>query len=243
MTWSILARDPETGLLGMAVASRFFAVGGVCPWSQGGTGILSTQALVNPCYGPRGLALLREGIAPRDVCDILTTDDPGASQRQIHVMNEAGAAAAHTGGDCVDWCGQLADDQVSVAGNMLAGPQVLARTLESYQQNPKLPIVDRLLAAMVAGEAAGGDKRGRQSAALVIQGPEPYRRLDIRADDHADPLAELARLHAVARERFIPFSASFPCHDRPYGVLDRAVIERIIERDAGKPLQRTVALP
>jgi uncharacterized Ntn-hydrolase superfamily protein len=126
---------------------------------------------------------------------------------------------------------------------MLAGPQVIADTLAAYRANQDLPIVERLLAAMQAGEDAGGDKRGKQAAALRIQGPECYPRLDLRADDHADPLAELRRLYGVARERAIPFSASLACRARPYGILDRGIIEKIIERDCGKPLAAEVDIP
>jgi len=119
---------------------------------------------------------------------------------------------------------------------MLAGAAVLEDTLACFAETDDLALVERLLVAMTAGEAAGGDKRGKQSAAILVQGDEPYPRLSLRADDHADPLAELHRLYAVAQERFIPFSTAFPTPDRPYGVLERGVIDALIERDAGKPL-------
>jgi uncharacterized Ntn-hydrolase superfamily protein len=243
MTWSILAKDPESGLFGLAVASRFFAVGALCPWSGGPHGAAMSQALPNPELGARALVLLAEGHRAASVVEMLVGMDRGISQRQLHVIDAAGRTAAHTGADCVDWCGHLIDDGVSVAGNMLAGPWVIAETLAAYRANMGLPIVERLLAAMEAGEAAGGDKRGKQGAALRIQGPECYARLDLRVDDHANPLAELRRLYGVARERFIPFSASMPRPERPYGIMDRAVIDRIIERDAGKPLAAVVDIP
>lgn len=243
MTWSIIAKDPETGFFGIAIASRFFAVGMLCPWAEGGVGAVCTQALMNPMLGSRGLGLLREGFHAADVRDMLAASDRVIDQRQLHVMDAAGTTAAHTGDNCVDWCGHRSEPGLSVAGNMLAGPQVVARTFETFQEAADQPIVERLLTAMEAGEAAGGDKRGKQSAALLIQGPEPYPRLDIRADDHADPLAELRRLYAVAQERFIPFSAAFPRPERPYGLTDRALIEKIIERDAGKPLMREAEIP
>ena len=169
--------------------------------------------------------------------------DRGIDQRQLHVIDAGGGTAAHTGARCVDWCGHLAEPGVSVAGNMLAGPQVVAGTLAAWKANAGLPIVERLIAAMQAGEDAGGDKRGKQSIALRIQGPEVFPRLDLRVDDHADPIPELRRLHEVAKERFIPFSAGLPRAGRPYGILDRAVTERIIERDAGKPLAAAVEIP
>jgi uncharacterized Ntn-hydrolase superfamily protein len=243
MTWSIVARDPDTGFLAVAVASRFFAVGAICPWTEGGIGAVSTQALVNPLFGPRALALLREGTPAEAVPEMLLAGDLGRDQRQLHLIDAQGRAAAHTGERCVDWCGHLAENGVSVAGNMLAGPAVIRDTLGAYRSNPNLPLVDRLLKAMQAGEAAGGDMRGRQSAALIVQGPEVYARLDIRADDHPDPLSELRRLHEIARERFVPFSRSFPTAERPHGILDRDLIERIIERDAGKPLSRDFEMP
>ena len=189
------------------------------------------------------MMLLGQGHRARSVVDMLVGMDQGIDQRQLHVIDSDGGTAAHTGVNCVDWCGSLTEDGVSVAGNMLAGPQVIAETLAAYKANPGLPIVERLLAAMQAGEDAGGDKRGKQSAALRIQGPECYARLDLRADDHVDPLAELRRLYAVAQERFIPFSVCLPTRARPYGIQGRGIIEKIIERDAGKPLAAEVDIP
>ncbi|HUS56197.1 MAG TPA: DUF1028 domain-containing protein [Thermohalobaculum sp.] len=243
MTWSILAKDPKSGLYGLAVASRFFAVGALCPHSGGPHGAAMSQALPNPELGVRALMLLGHGHRAQSVVDMLVGMDPGIDQRQLHVIDSDGATAAHTGANCVDWCGHLTDDGISVAGNMLAGPQVIAETLAAYKANLRMPIVERLLTAMEAGEAAGGDKRGKQGAGLRIQGPECYARLDLRADDHTDPLAELRRLYAVARERFIPFSACLPTKARPYGIQDRGIIEKIIERDIGKPLVASVEIP
>ena len=243
MTWSIIARDPETGLFGIAIASRFFAVGAVCPWTEGGVGAVSTQALVNPALGPRGLALLREGHGAAAARDMVMNADQGRAARQLHIMDASGASAAFSGAECIAWAGHRAEDAVSVAGNMLAGAAVIDETLAAYRAKMEAPFVERLLAAMEGGEAAGGDKRGKQSAALVVQGPEPYTRLDLRVDDHADPLPELRRLYGVARERFIPFSRAFPRPERPYGLTDRDYIEKIIERDAGKPLEWAGPLP
>ncbi|MGH6914836.1 MAG: DUF1028 domain-containing protein [Geminicoccaceae bacterium] len=238
MTWSIVAKDQATGLFGIAIATRFFAVGALCPYAEARTGAVSTQALVNPTLGPRALALLREGLSAADTLAMLVRADEGRAQRQVHLVDRHGRAAAHTGEECIDWAGHRTGEGVSVAGNMLAGPQVVGETFAAYQSGLGLPFVERLLAAMDAGEAAGGDKRGKQSAALLIQGEEPYPRLSLRVDDHPEPLAELRRLYGVARERFIPFSRGFPTSERPYGIIDRALIERIIERDAGKPLER-----
>lgn len=243
MTWSILAKDADSGLFGLAVASRFFAVGALVPWSGGPHGVAMSQALPNPALGHRALGLLAEGHDAPDVVEMLTGMDRGIDQRQVHVLDAAGRAAAHTGANCVDWCGHDSADGVSVAGNMLAGPAVVADTLKTWQARMDLPIVERLIAAMQAGEDAGGDKRGRQSIALRIQGPEVYPRLDLRVDDHADPIAELRRLYEVARDRFIPFSAGLPRAGRPDGLLDRDLIERIIDRDSGKSLIADPEIP
>lgn len=243
MTWSIVALDPDTGFHAIAVATRFFAVGALCPWAEGGAGAISTQALINPNLGPRGLALLRQGSSAKSACDLLVRGDEGRAHRQLNLVDAHGQSAAYTGEDCIDWAGHRSGEAVSVAGNMLAGPAVVNDTLATYRARMALPIVERLLLAMDAGEKAGGDKRGRQSAALLVQGPETYPRLDLRVDDHEDPLAELRRLYGIARQRFLPFTAIFPTAERPYGIIDRVLIEKIIESDAGKPLQRDVPIP
>lgn len=227
MTWSILARDAD-GSFGVAIASRFFAVGALCVHTRAGVGAIATQALMNPLYGTAGLALLQQGLAAADVVAQLTGADAGQAQRQLHVLPAHGPAAAHTGAACVDWCGHQVHADFSVAGNMLAGPQVVQATADAFIASAGQPLAERLIAAMQAGEAAGGDKRGKQSAALVIQGAEDYRTLDLRVDDHADPLAELQRLHAVSLERFQPFLACLPRAADPVGTLDRSRIEAAI---------------
>jgi uncharacterized Ntn-hydrolase superfamily protein len=227
MTWSILARDPATGAFGVAVASRFFAVGAICPHAEGNVAALSTQALVNPMYAVHAMPRLRNGEAADAVLAALVTPDPGADQRQFHILDAAGRIAQHTGADCVTWAGHVRADNVSVAGNMLAGPQVVQRTLDAFRAASGT-LAERLLAAMEAGEAAGGDKRGKQSAALKICTRDPYPDLDIRADDHPDPLAELRRLYRVARERYAVFRRFLPGSDSPWGVFDRTVMDAAI---------------
>ncbi|MFZ5540683.1 MAG: DUF1028 domain-containing protein [Pseudomonadota bacterium] len=235
MTWSIVARDPATGAFGVAVATRFFAVGALCPHGEGGIGALCTQALINPTFGPRGIRLLREGVAAQMVVDALIASDPGRAARQLHVQDSAGRIAAYTGADCVPWCGHALHAGFSVAGNMLAGPEVIAETARAYEAAGELPFPRRLIAALKAGEAAGGDKRGKQSAALRIFTTEEYPALDLRVDDHPDPLAELARLEAVSRERFVHFAKFFATRNSPGGVWDRAVIEAEIARASSEP--------
>jgi uncharacterized Ntn-hydrolase superfamily protein len=229
MTWSIIARDLSTGQIGIAVATRFFAVGARVPHIAPGVGGVATQALVNPYYGIDGVKLLREGSTPREVVDTLTAADDGRESRQLHVMDINGRIAAHTGRECVDWCGHIQGDDFSIAGNMLAGAAVLDDTAKAYAANGGLPFAQRLIAAMKAGEAAGGDKRGKQSAALVIQGEEEWSDLDLRVDDHTDPLAELERLEQVSRERWVHFRPFLPTRKNPAGITDRAVIDARIE--------------
>jgi len=229
MTWSIVARD-ATGALGVAVASKFFAVGDLCAHGQSGVGALSTQALVNPLLvGPalRGMAAGRE---PAALLTEILADDPGRELRQFHMVDAAGRVAAHTGAECIDWCGHTLREGYSVAGNMLAGPQVIAATADHFAAHAELPFAERLIEAMAAGEAAGGDKRGKQGAALLVYNGQDYPSLDIRVDDHPEPIRELRRLHQVSLERFQPFVSCMASRERPAGIIDRSVIEAEIAR-------------
>lgn len=234
MTWSILARD-EHGHFGVAIASRFFAVGALCVHSRRGVGALSTQALLNPLYGPAGMAAMARGYGAADSITMLLAADEGRDQRQVHLLPASGPGAAHTGAACVDWCGHLVLDNLSVAGNMLAGPRVIEATAEAYLATEGRPMAERLLAALDAGEAAGGDKRGKQSAALRVQRDEDYLSLDLRVDDHAEPFIELRRLYDKSQERFFPFVECLPGRGRPSGTIERPLIEAHIERFHAQP--------
>lgn len=227
MTWSLLLRDPTTGEIGVAVASRFLAAGALCPRVEGGIGAASTQALVNPFLAPDALSRLRDGQGAQQTLAALIAADPGQATRQLHVLAADGSSAQHTGADCVGWCGHLAVADVSTAGNMLAGPQVLRATLDAALASAGRPIAERLLLAMEAGETAGGDKRGRQSAAMQVASRDSYPDLDLRVDDHPNPLAELRRLHGVWHGYLRHFRRFLPGRDHP-GVFDRAVIQSAI---------------
>ena len=229
MTWSIVARD-DSGAFGVAVASKFFAVGALCPHAAGAVGALSTQALVNPLYGPAALEAMARDADPAEIVRTLTAADDGRAHRQVHMIDRAGRIAAHTGASCIEWCGHRAGASCSVAGNMLAGPRVLADTAAAFESNRTLPFAERLIAAMEAGEAAGGDKRGKQAAALVVHTTERYPAVDLRVDDHPEPIAELRRLYEVSLDRFQPFVACLPGARDPSGITDRAVIEAQIAR-------------
>jgi len=229
MTWSIIARDSSTGRFGIAVATRFFAVGARVPHIAAGIGAVATQALVNPYYGIDGLTLLRAGKSPREAIDLLKAGDSGHASRQVHIMDASGRIAAYTGPECVDWCGHVEGDGFSIAGNMLTGAAVLDDTAAAFIAHADLPFAQRLIAAMRAGEAAGGDKRGKQSAALLIHGSEEWSDLDLRVDDHTDPLRELERLEAVSRERWVHFRPFLPTRKNPGGITDRTIIDASVE--------------
>ncbi|SDO20952.1 Uncharacterized conserved protein, Ntn-hydrolase superfamily [Lutimaribacter pacificus] len=248
MTYSIVAHDETTGEFGVAVASRFFAVGALVPHIRAGKGAVATQAFVSPIWGIDAADRLAAGEAPQDVLAALTQADEGRANRQLHMVDAQGRTAAFTGESCVGWCGHVTARGVSVAGNMLTGEAVIADTLAAYRDHPGLPLAERLMTAMEAGERAGGDKRGKQSAALVIHRSEPYPWLDIRADDHADPLTELRRLYDVAHERFLFMADILPTRTNPHGLTDRSGVDAAIaeaeqrRRDEGRE-SRSFATP
>lgn len=228
MTYSIVARDTNTGEYGVAVASRFFATGALVPHLRGGKCAVATQAFVSPIWGIEAADRMALGESAADVLADLVARDDGQAIRQIHMIDCTGQIAAHTGANCVDWCGHVAGDGVSVAGNMLAGAGVIAETLAAHQAHVDLPLAERLMTAMEAGATAGGDKRGTQSAALVIHKTEDYPWLSLRADDHPDPLAELRRLYDVAHERFVHVAAAMPTRANFSGTTDRTGIDEAI---------------
>lgn len=233
MTYSIIARDPSTGHLGIAVASRFFAVGALVPHIRPGAAV-ATQAFINPMWGVEGAARLQTGDPAAEVIADLVARDAGQAQRQAHMIDAGNRIAAHTGADCIDWAGHRSAEGVSVAGNMLAGPQVIEAALKCYLENLDQPFEHRLLRAMKAGERAGGDKRGRQAAALRIHRGQDYPWLDLRVDDHADPLAELERLLSVAGDRYLLFAEEFATAENFSGCPDRTGLDHAIAEHEAK---------
>ncbi|SNR37139.1 DUF1028 domain-containing protein [Puniceibacterium sediminis] len=234
MTYSIVAKDPETGEYGVIVASRFFATGALVPHLRGGKCAVATQAFVNPIWGIEAANRLALGESAREVVADLVARDGGEAIRQIHMIDADGRIAAHTGARCTDWCGHQSGPGVSVAGNMLAGEAVVANTLASYLAHMHLPFGPRLITAMEAGAQAGGDKRGTQSAALVIHRTEDYPWLSLRADDHPNPLAEMWRLFDVAHERFVHVAEALPTGKNFSGVTDRTSIDAAIQTAEAK---------
>jgi uncharacterized Ntn-hydrolase superfamily protein len=198
-TFSIVARDPATGELGVAVASKFFAVGSVVPWAKAGVGAIATQSFANTSYGPRGLELLARGATPTEVLAILLRADDDRERRQVGMVAAGGGAATYSGRGCNAWAGGRSGSDYAVQGNILTGEPVVV-AMEKGFLAAKGSLGERLYAALAAGDAAGGDSRGRQSAALLVvregagYGGFNDRAIDIRVDDHADPFRELRRL-------------------------------------------------
>ena len=202
MTYSIVARDAATGELGVAVQSRAFGTGAACAWAQPGVGAVATQSFTERSYGPRGLELLAGGADPADALAELLAEDERREYRQVAFLAADGRTAAHTGAECIPACGDLSRTDVSAQGNMLASPEVWPAMVGAFAASTG-PLGARLLDALDAGEAAGGDFRGRQAGGLVVVSGDPdeapwQRRVDVRVDDHPEPLAELRRLYAMA---------------------------------------------
>src|SRR3989475_3872126 len=201
-TFSIVAFDPKTKDLGVAVESKFVAVGAVVPFAAARVGAVATQAYANTAYGPDALAMLKRGIAPKDVVKKLVTSDEDAAQRQVGVVDARGRAASYTGKECFPWAGHVVGRNFAAQGNILAGEEVLKALARAFEVTKgDLPV--RLLAALSAGQRAGGDKRGQQSAALLVvrdrggYGGFNDRWIDIRVDDHPEPIEELIRVFSI----------------------------------------------
>ncbi len=225
MTWSITAHDPATGAFAVAVATRAFAVGASCPFVRAGVGAVSTQSMTNRYLGPAVLDAMARGLSPDAAIEGALTSDEGRGLRQVHAVDRHGHSAAWTGRNCVEWCGSLAAPGISVAGNMLAGEPTLAATLAAWQAHPELDMPERLMQSMETGEAAGGDRRGKQSAAMVLVTTEDFPDLNLRVDDHADPLQELRRLLGIWRNEGQPRIGLAPSKANPAGFIDLDAIE------------------
>jgi uncharacterized Ntn-hydrolase superfamily protein len=206
-TFSIIARDPLNGDLGLAVASKFLAAGAVVPWIAAGVGVMAVQALPGAQCGPRGLEMMRDGMSGPQMLDHLMAADPGRDQRQVAVVDALGATGAHTGASCMAWAGHQVGDGYSCQGNILVGAETIAAMAEAFEGSEG-ELSNRLLAALCAADLAGGDKRGRQSAALVVARRDAGYMgssdmlVDLRVDDAHDPCRELRRLHGLHRFYF-----------------------------------------
>ena len=207
-TYSIAACDLEARQWGVAVQSKFLAVGSVVPWAEPEVGAIATQAYANPSYGPKGLALLRDGLSASEVVERLTSEDDGRDQRQVGVVDAQGTSASWTGTHCPDWAGHRTGPCYAAQGNILVGEETVAALATTFEANLQLPLAQRLLECLAAAQAAGGDRRGQQSASLlVVQKDGGYAApsdilVDLRVDDHEQPIQELRRISKLHNRLF-----------------------------------------
>jgi uncharacterized Ntn-hydrolase superfamily protein len=207
-TYSIAACDLEARQWGVAVQSKFLSVGSVVPWAEPEVGAIATQAYANPRFGPNGLALLREGLNAAEVVERLIAEDEGRAERQLGVVDREGRSASWTGPECLDWAGHLNGPCYAAQGNILVGAETVAALAETFQANAGLPLAQRLLECLAAAQAAGGDRRGQQSASLlVVERDGGYASLsdivvDLRVEDHERPIEELRRIYGLHRRLF-----------------------------------------
>ncbi len=228
MTFSIVARDPQTGELGVAVQSKFLAVGAVVPWAKAGVGAIATQSWANTSYGPRGLELLANGLSTQEVLAQLIGEDEGRASRQLGIVGVTGQPATFTGDQCYSWAGGHAGDHYTCQGNILVGEETVLAMARTFEQTAG-HLCDRLVAALAAGQVAGGDSRGQQSAALLVvrhgggYGGFNDRFIDLRVDDHPRPIDELQRILQLHKLYL------FPPDPADILVIDRAVARELQE--------------
>ncbi|WP_174729212.1 DUF1028 domain-containing protein [Mesobacillus harenae] len=220
MTFSITARCENTGQFGVAVSTKVPAVGSLCPFVEAGVGGIATQSFVNPYIGINGLQYLKEGATAQDVMDRILKEDPNPEIRQFVIVDNTGKAVAFSGENCDGWYGHTVGENYGVAGNMLVGEDTIQEASKAFAESKGLPLAERLLKALQAGQDAGGDKRGRQSSALKVVDTEAYPLVDLRVDEHPDPVKELGRVYEVAKKELFPFVSMLPTKANPAGTFD-----------------------
>jgi len=224
MTFSIVARCSRTGQLGVAVSTAVPAVGAMCPFVRAGVGALSTQSWVNPYLALQALDMMAAGTpGPQALEDVLLRDD-ARHLRQIGAVDASGRASAWSGEGCTGWFGHVVGDGFAVQGNMLAGEATVTEMVRAFRASEARDLAERLLLAIEAGQAAGGDKRGRQSASLKVHSTEDYPLVDLRVDEHARPVAELRRVYTIAKLQLLPFVQGMPKKGGPSTPAPEAVV-------------------
>lgn len=234
-TFSIAARCPRTGMLGVAVSTAVPAVGGICSYIKEGVGAIATQSWVNPYLGIDGLKLLEQGLSADETLTRLLADDPGRDDRQIGIVDATGRAAAHTGASCVDWAGHILGEGFTVQGNMLVGAETIKAMAAAAKASEASDLTERLMLVLEAGQAAGGDKRGKQSAALKVFNREAYPWLDIRVDEHRNPVAELRRIFEIAKHQLLTFTKGMPTRTNPLAALPDEVTAMLLTPPPYRP--------
>lgn len=233
-TFSITARCIQTNQFGVAVATAIPGVGALCPYARAGVGAIASQSFVNPYIGINGLDYLEEGLSAHEVLERVLYEDPVPELRQIAIVDRDGNATAFTGEKCDTWNGHLTGENFAIAGNMLTGQETIQTMKETFETTEEHPLAERLLRALEAGQLAGGDKRGKQSAALYVVDTEDYPLVDLRVDEHTDPVIELRRIYTVAEQQLFPFIGSLPTKEYPAGTFDiEEQREAEILRDGG----------
>ena len=234
-TFSIIARCPRTGQLGVAVASAVPAVGSMCPFVRSAIGAASTQSWVNPYLALTALAELEKGAGATAALSTALAGDEAGALRQFGLVDGSGASAAHTGTECTPWAGQILGMGVAAIGNMLTGPEVLGAMAAAFDDSKSEDLAERLMLALEAADAAGGDKRGKQSAALRVHADEVYALIDIRVDEHAEPISELRRVLRIARAQLVPFIAGMPKRGNPAEPAPLGVTQMLLRSPPDRP--------
>ena len=205
MTFSIAARCPRTGMLGVATSSKALSAGGLVPYCRAGVGAIASQSFVNPYLGIDGLVLLEQGLAAERTLERLVEDDPGRDLRQLAIVDKDGRAAAYTGTRCIPWAGHIVGAGYACLGNILVAEGVVEAMAREFQNSISDELPERLIRALEAGQEAGGDRRGRQSAGMTVVNEEEYPWIDVRVDDHEDPVPELRRIYEIYKREEVPF--------------------------------------
>lgn len=223
-TFSAVARCERTGMFGVAVSTAVPAVGGICPFVKNQVGAVATQSWVNPYLGIDAIRLLDQGLSAEDSLKRLLADDPGRGDRQLGIVDRQGRAAAYTGDNCVSWAGHLIGEGFAVQGNMLVGAATIEAMATEAEAGKALDLPERLMRILEAGQAAGGDKRGKQSAALKVLYQEEFPYVDVRADEHPEPVVELRRIFEVVKVQLLPFTKGMPSRVDPIGQVSNEVL-------------------
>lgn len=219
-TFSITAKCEETGMFGIAISTKVPAVGSLCTYARAGVGAIASQSFVNPYIGINGLNYLEEGLSADETLEKILAEEKVPELRQFSIVDREGRSVAYTGEKCDTWRGHRTGENYAVAGNMLVGEDTIQAMADTFEKEQKLDFPDRLLEALHAGEKAGGDKRGKQSAALYIVHTELYPYIDLRVDEHKDPITELKRVHEIAKDELFPFARMLPTKEHPAGTVD-----------------------
>lgn len=222
-------------MVGVAISTAIPAVGALCSFAAPMVGAVVSQSWVNPYLGLDGVALLRGGMGAQAVLDEVLAQDPGRERRQVGIVDSTGASASFTGAECTGWAGQLLGPGYAVQGNMLTGAATLAEMEKAFLASTDQHLAERLVRTLEAGQRVGGDKRGRQSAGLLVFHEEAYPYVDLRVDEHAEPVAELRRVWEVARRELLPFVDTMPTRENPMGGVDAAVVDLILLPPSQRP--------